>query len=130
MARLEANIPGRGIRIHQIANPEVGVWAGGDSISTSNASKGSVRHYAGGHRRAITWNAIDRTSTVNLPLDTVEQVNIIESWIDSTVLLRSVRGEVLAGLLNSVRTSARTSMNVGYIGCNISLMLTTEDGSA
>ena len=59
MARLEANIPGRGIRIHQIANPEVGVWAGGDSISTSNASKGSVRHYAGGHRRAITWNAID-----------------------------------------------------------------------
>ena len=129
MAMLEANVKDRGIRIHQIANPSVGVWAGGDSIGTSSNSKGTVRNYAGGHRRAVTWNAIDRTSTVNLPLDAVEQVNLIESWIDTVVLLRSVRGEVLAGLLNGVRTNATPSMNVDYIACNISLMLTTEDGS-
>ena len=129
MARLEGNVPGRGVRIHQLSNPDNGIWAGGDSISTSSSSKGTVRHYAGGTRRAVTWGAIDRSVTASFPVDTVEQVDLLESWIDSTVLLRSVRGEVQAGLLSSITKNAAASMPDERIGCSISITITTADGS-
>ena len=129
MAYLEGNVVGRGVRIHRVDDPVNGIWAGGDSISKTNVSKGTVRHYAGGVRRSITWGAIDRTVTANVPLDTVEQVDILESWIDATVVLRSVRGEVLAGLLSSVSTNAVPGMPDDRVSCNITIMTTTEDGS-
>ena len=129
MAYLEGNVVGRGVRIHRVDDPVNGIWAGGDSIRKTNVSKGTVRHYAGGARRAITWGAIDRTVTANLPLDTVEQVDILESWIDATVVLRSVRGEVLAGLLSNVSTNAVPGMPDDRVSCNITIMTTTEDGS-
>ena len=128
MAYLEGNVVGRGVRIHRVDDPASGIWAGGDSISKTNASKGAVRHYAGGVRRSITWGAIDRTVTANLPLDTVEQVDILESWIDTTVVLRSVRGEVLAGLLSSVNTNAAPGMPDDRVSCNITIMTTTNEG--
>ena len=129
MAKLQADSSGRGVRIHLLDNPTTGIWVGGDSINKTNRSKSTVRHYAGGVRRAVTWGAVDRNVTANLPLDTVEHVDLLESWTDRVVVLRSVRGEVLAGLLMTVNTSARPEYPEVRIGCNISIMTTTEDGS-
>ena len=129
MARLQADAPERGVRIHPLHDPTTGIWVGGDSINKTNQSKGSVRHYAGGVRRAITWGAVDRNATANLPLGTVDHIDRLESWIDRVVVLRSVRGEVLAGLLSTVNTNARPEFPEARISCNVSIMTTTEDGS-
>ena len=128
MARLEGNVPGRGIRIHQLSDPANGIWAGGDSISTSSTSKGTVLHYANGVRRAITYGAIDENLTINLPIDTVEQVELLRSWTDSTILLRSVRGEVYAGLLSAVNSTAVPTMPDDRLSCAVTINTTTTDG--
>lgn len=128
MVKLDSIGQNTGLRIHLLSSPTTGIWFGGDSISRSSSSKGEVRNYAKGVRRSITWGATDETVEVNLVINTVSDLETLKSWVDSSILVRSIRGEVLAGLLTSVNINAGVDHPVATAVGSISVQLTTADG--
>lgn len=133
MAILDANAPEYGLHISRLADigqtTAPGIWTRGSALNTDSASKGEVRHYAGGKRRAITWGALDRTTEVSMEFNTVEDMKRIASWIDQLVVVRSIRGEVIVGLLANITTTAEAGFNIGWQAGSLTIMQTTDDGT-
>lgn len=128
MAILNFNQQGRGVTVHLLSDPSTGEWFGGDSISRDSSSKGEVRHFSGGKRRAITWNAVDKNVSYNISFNTVDKLNLLESWIDKVIVFRDLKGEVVSGLLTSVTVSYTPSHSINYATANVTIVATTDDG--
>ena len=129
MAMLNADQPGRGVHVRLLDDPGNGVWVNSQGIDRTAVTKGSVRHYARGKRRSVTWGATDRNATVDMDFNTVGDMRKVASWVDRVVLVRSLRGEVVAGLVSNAKTSGMSSLNIGWLGGSLEVQETTEDGT-
>ena len=127
MAFFDANRPELGLHISQYASPEDGIWFRGTAVNRLGTSLGSVRHYAGGKRRAVTWGASDRTTDVTMTLTRLADMETIEAWLDTIVVVRTTRGEVSIGLLSSFTTTGSFDISISWIGGSLSIMQTTDD---
>ena len=129
MAMLDANQQGRGVHIRLLSSTRSGVWVNSQSVNRKLDTRGAVRNYAGGKRRAITWGATSRNVEVDLTFNSRADMETVASWVDRTVLVRTVRGEVLAGLLSNVSTAGSFDIAVEWLGGSITVQETTDDGT-
>ena len=129
MALLDADVKGRGVHVYKLGDPQNGIWVNGSSIDRTGVTKGEVRNYAKGKRRAITWGATDRTLTLNLNYNLVAAYEVLEGWLDEVVVVRSVRGEVVAGLMAELSYMAEATLATEFVGGSMMLQATTDDGT-
>ena len=129
MVMLNADREGYGVHVYLLGNPVGGLWMNGASIGQSGQSKGEVRNYAGGKRRAVTWGAVSKTLSLDFSFNPVPVYDQLALWLDEVVVVRSIRGEVVAGLLADLNYVAESVLATGWVGGSLTLQATTDNGT-
>lgn len=88
--------------VHQVSDLSsfVQVYAG--SISERSGISGEVRRYANGVTRAITTLGTTRTVKVDLPFVSRADIDLMETWVATPVMVRDPLGRKTFGMFFSV----------------------------
>ena len=129
MAIVNANRPGFGMHMRLIDDVASGVWVRVDTLNYDYVSLGEMRHYARGKRRSVTWDAQTVTLTVGLNYNTLAVHDTLRGWLDRVVVLRSMRGDVAAGLLSGFTSMADGVLAPGVYGGQLTVMASSDNGT-
>lgn len=130
MARIDADQPGRGLHLWPMTDPAAGTYFDGAAYTPSARSRGEVMFFAGGVRRIVTWGSRQESVSVTITFATPAVRRLLWEWVDSTpVVLRSLRGEVWAGLLSDLSLPTPAEQPDHLTDGSFSLTTITDDGS-
>lgn len=129
MAYLDANIEGHGTRVQRLADTSSGIWIKEQRITRTTTTLTEVRQFAGGKRRAISWGADEEIVNVDLSFNQVSDMDTLQGWVDEILVMRSVHGQVLIGVLSLLTTDAPTALPFDWAGGQMEITTTTDTGT-
>lgn len=128
MTILDFDRPGRGYRIQPFTEPEAGIWVEGGAITQTEQVMTEARNYTNDTRHAIVWDAATVTASVELTFNTNQDMELLRSWKHRLIVVRSVRGEVVVGVISDfAQTGAPRLPRRGAIG-SLTMTVTTDGG--
>ena len=120
---IDVDVHGKGVRIHTVDNPETGVWCNVSYHTRARRSKSAVHNFLNGTRRAVRWKSVNITATLAFYLQLLWSANILEQMINEVIVYRSVRGEVMTGLVTSVNFNHYAAQPSGLVPGTMELEL-------
>lgn len=126
MARLDANVKGRGVRVQPLAAPTEGIWIRIGGITDTPRSKATVHHMAGGKKLAVSYDATDEMMRYTITLAPYNAGKTMRGWVDDIVVVRDSHGRVRVGILRDAAINTPARLNRERIMGFMALELVTH----
>lgn len=105
--------------LHDAADPSTAYAFEVADLRVDTAKKVDVRPYANGRYRVITRPGTQRTLSCTVQLATRSDVEVLEGWVGTLLMVRDYAGRLLYGTYGSVSTSENGIVDRGDVALTI-----------